>query len=119
LSNAKDVGGSANLNLLAASGDGQFVVRVYRSHVTAARVAAVQRVRALLRAGGVPCPEAIVTAGGASFVEVGRNVVEVEPFVESDAKMDSLDRIASALPTLGRIHGLLSTVELGHAAASP
>ena len=37
LSNAKDLGGSANLNLLASSGDRQFVVRVYRSHVTAAR----------------------------------------------------------------------------------
>lgn len=119
LSNATDLGGSANLNLLTASGDGEFVVRVYRSHVTAARVASVQRARTVLAAGGVPCIEAIVTANGASFVEVGGNVVEVEPFVESDAKMDSLDRIAPALPMLGRIHSLLSTVELGHAAASP
>ena len=33
--------------------------------------------------------------------------------------MDSLDRIASGLPVLGRIHRLLSTVDLGDALASP
>ena len=62
LSNAKDLGGSANLNLLASSGDRQFVVRVYRSHVTAARVMALQRARTLLVAGGVPCAEPVLAA---------------------------------------------------------
>ena len=119
LSNAEDLGGSANLNLLVSSGDRQFVVRVYRSHVTSVRVDALQYARTLLVAGGVPCAEPLLTDDGASFVTVDGNIVEVDPFVESDAKMDSLDRIASGLPMLGRIHRLLSTVDRRDALASP
>lgn len=119
LSNAEDLGGSVNLNLLVPSGDRQFVVRVYRSHVTAARVDALQHARTLLAAGGVPCAEPVLTADGASLVAVGGNIVEVEPFVDSDATMDSLDRIASGLPMLGRIHRLLSTVDRPRALGDP
>ena len=119
LSNARDLGGSANLNLLASSGDRQFVVRVYRTSVTAARVEALQQARSLLAAGGVPCAEPVHTADGASLVAAGGNIVEVEPFVDSDAKMDSLDRIASGLPMLGRIHQLLSTVDSGDTPCAP
>jgi Ser/Thr protein kinase RdoA (MazF antagonist) len=39
--------------------------------------------------------------------------------VDSDSKMDSLDRIASGLPILGRIHQLLSTVDSRRASSSP
>ena len=115
LSNAQDLGGSANLNLLVSSGDRQFVVRVYRSSTTAARVEALQHARTVLVAGGVPCAEPVLAADGASLVAAGGNIVEVEPFVDSDAKMDSLDRIASGLPMLGRIHQILSTVNSGSA----
>ena len=119
LSNAQDLGGSANLNLLASSGDRQFVVRVYRSSVTAARIEALQQARTVLIAGGVPCVEPILAVDGASLVAAGGNVVEVESFVDSDAKMDSLDRIAYGLPMLGRIHHLLSTVDRSDAPAGP
>jgi Ser/Thr protein kinase RdoA (MazF antagonist) len=119
LSNARDLGGSANLNLLASSGDRPFVVRVYRSSVTAERVEALQHARTLLAAGSVPCAEPVLTVDGASLVAAGGNIVEVEPFVDSDAKMDSLDRIASGLPILGRIHQLLSTVDSRRASSSP
>lgn len=119
LSNAQDLGGSANLNLLVSSGGRQFVVRVYRSSVTAARVEALQHARTLLVAGGVPCAEPVLAADGASLVAAGGNIVEVEPFVDSDAKMDSLDRIASGLPMLGRIHQILSTVNSGGAPGLP
>lgn len=110
---ARDIGGSTNLNLLADRGDSHLVVRAYRAHVTSARVSAIQEVRACLAANGLPCAEPVLTRGGATVIEVGRNVVEVEAFVDSDVKMDSLDRVAAALPTLAELHGLLATVDPG------
>src|SRR5918911_5661587 len=52
---ATDLGGSSNLNLLVTTNADRFVVRVYRPWVTAARLAAIQRVRRHLAHGGVPC----------------------------------------------------------------
>lgn len=110
LSTARDLGGSASLNLLADDGRKCLVVRVYRSQVPAARVAAIQQVRAVLAGGGVPSASPIRTQAGAPFVEVDGHVVEVETFVESDATMNSLDRIAAALPVLAHVHALLARI---------
>ena len=101
----KDLGGSSNLNLLVTDGpDGPdatgvtqsthcYVVRVYRPWVTAARLADMQLVRRQLANGAVPCVLPIRTLDGESWVTVDSRLVEVEPYVEHDAKMDSWERL--------------------------
>ena len=109
---AHDLGGSSNLNLLLPDGQHRYVVRVYRPWVTAARLAAMQLVRQRLARGGVPCPQPIPTRTGESWIQVDDRLVEVEPYVEHDAKMDSWERLAAGLPLLGRIHTLLRPLEV-------
>ncbi len=102
-----DLGGSSNLNLLLTADHHRWVVRVYRPWVTPARLAAIQRVRQHLAAGGVPCAQPLLTRDGASWLVVDDRLVEVEPYIEHDAHMDSWERLAAGLPLLGRIHTLL------------
>lgn len=111
---AKDLGGSSNLNLLLTdshSGD-RYVVRVYRPWVTAARLADMQLVRGRLMHGGVPCAQPVRTLKGESWILVDERQVEVEPYVEHDAKMDSWQRLEAGLPLLGRIHTLLQPLHV-------
>jgi len=103
-----DLGGSANLNLLVHGDGAPVVVRVYRRHVGPGRLAAIQRTRTHLAAQGIPCVRPIATQEGLPYVRADGHLVEVEPFVECDAKMDSLGGITAALPTLGRLHQALS-----------
>lgn len=86
---ATDLGGFVSLNLLTDDGRRRVVVRVHRSSVTTARVAAVQRIRVLLAHAGVPSPTRIEARTGAPFIEVDGHVVEMESFVVSDATMNS------------------------------
>lgn len=109
---AKDIGGSQNLNLLIAGDPGNFVVRVYRPWITPARLADMQAARQHLAKGGVPCPLAIRTRDGASWIRVEDRLAEVEPYIHSDARMNTWERLTAGLPTLGRIHALLHTLEV-------
>ncbi len=108
-----DLGGSSNLNVLVRAGDLRYVVRVYRPHVTAARLRDLQLVRRKVAAGGVPCPIALPTRDGQPWLVLDNRLVEVEPYVAHDANMDSWERLAQALPLLGRIHTILQAVEIG------
>jgi len=110
---ARDLGGSSNLNLLVADSDARYVVRVYRPWVTAARLAAIQRARQALDQGGVSCPQPIPTRDGARWVSLDGRLVEVEGYVEHDATMDSWERLALGLPVLGRVHTLLRPLRVG------
>ncbi len=112
LAAATDLGGSANLNLLVPAADSRVVVRVYRHHVTEGRLRAIQHARAVVSEGGVPCVAVVRSAGGAPYLHLGEHLVEVEPFVESDAHMDSLPHIGAGLPMLGRVHDLLAGIDL-------
>lgn len=115
-----DLGGSSSLNLLAVSSEeGRCVVRVYRPYVTAARVAAIQRVRRVLNAGGVPCSETVATREGKPWLLFGGRIIEAERYVARDAVMNSWERIEAGLPLLGRIHSLLQTVMVGEDAKKP
>ncbi len=108
----RELGGSSNLNLLLADDWHRYVVRVYRPWVTAARLADLQFVRRHLARGGVPCAEPVSTLDGESWILVDGSLVEVEPYVEHDAKMDSWQRLEAGLPLLGRIHALLKLLHV-------
>src|SRR5690242_18395069 len=89
---AKDLGGSSNLNLLVTEvtdGQKRYIVRVYRPWVKPARLADTQSVRVRLAQGGVPCAQPVRSLDGEAWILVGGRLVEVEAYVEHDAKMDS------------------------------
>lgn len=113
VSDVIDLGGSSSLNLLIGNGDDRYVVRVYRPYVTAARLDAIHHVRRALVAGGIPCPAALPTRDGQPWLAFDGRLVEVERYVDHDAKMDSWARLATALPVLGRIHTILQDVAIG------
>jgi len=116
---AKDLGGSSNLNLLVRVGDDRYVVRVYRPYVTSARLEDIQLVRRELATGGVPCSTVVPTRDGEPWTVIDGRLFEVERFVEHDAKMDSWQRLQAGLPLLGRIHTLLWRVTVSTAGATP
>lgn len=115
VASAQDLGGSANLNVLFGADTGHLVLRAYRSHVTKERVVAIQAVRRRLSERGIPTAHLVPTRTGDPFISAGPNVVEVERFVYSDHKMDSVSRVQAALPTQARIHDALSALDLGDA----
>ncbi len=114
-----DLGGSSNLNLLVCVGPRQYVVRVYRPYVTSARLSDIHLVRRALARGGVPCSSVMGTREGEPWTQLGDRLVEVEDYVERDAKMDSWERLLAGLPLLGRIHTLLGHVKVSASGATP
>jgi homoserine kinase type II len=116
---ARDLGGSSNLNLLIASGSSRCVARVYRPYVSAARLGAIQCVRRALADGGVPCASLVPTCEGEPWTVIDGRLVEVEAFVGGDEQMDSWERLELGLPWLGRIHSLLREVPVGAEGRTP
>ncbi len=114
-----DLGGSSSLNLPVTDGAGRFVARVYRPYVTTGRLGAIQLARNALLAGGVPATETVPAKDGRTWIEFGDRLVEVERFVEHDARMDNLGRLIAGLPTLGRVHSLLAPLEIGPEGQAP
>jgi homoserine kinase type II len=109
----RDLGGSSNLNLLLADTGRRYVVRVHRPWVTPARLTDMQLVREHLAGSGVPCALTLPTCDGESWITVEGRLVEVEPYVAHDEKMDSWERLGTGLPLLGRIHALLAQFQVG------
>lgn len=107
-----DIGGSATLNLRLATTDGTFVVRVYRSWVTPARLQAMQGARRHLAEAGIPCLPPLPARDGSDWIDVGGHLVEIEPHVSFDGKMDTWERLEEGLPLLGHIHDLLELLDL-------
>lgn len=114
-----DLGGSSSLNLLISAASGRFVLRVYRPYITPARLDAIHLVRETLAAHGIPCPQPIQTRDGESWVKLDGRLIEVEAYVEHDGYMNNWARLESALPTLGQIHSLLATLEVGSEGRRP
>ena len=113
---ARDLGGSANLNVLVEADIGPVVVRAYRPHATTERVVAIQAARGRLSERRIPTAPLLATRTGDPFIAVGSNVVEVERFVHSEEKMDAVSRVCAALPTLALIHDALFGLDLGNGA---
>lgn len=107
-----DLGGSSNLNLRLTDQAQSYVVRVYRPWVTAARLDDMQQVRRVLAQGGIPVVQPILTRDSASWIAVDNRLVEVEPFVGFDEKMDTWPRLAQGLQLLGRIHRLMLPLQV-------
>jgi Ser/Thr protein kinase RdoA (MazF antagonist) len=115
----RDLGGSLNLNLLVRRGDDQLVVRVHRPSVSPARLQGIQQIRDRLDNAGVPCSALVPARDGARWAggrqaRADGRLVEVEQFIPHDGTMNTPQRLASGLSTLGRIHALLA-----EAAVSP
>jgi homoserine kinase type II len=91
---------------------GVFVVRLYRPWMTPARLGAIQAARQHLADVGIPCPLPRSTFNGADWIEVDGHLVEVEPYISFDGKMDSWDRLEQGLPLLGRIHDRLHHLDV-------
>ena len=115
----RDLGGSSNLNLLIEDAGHRYVARVHRPWVTASRLADMQAVRRELARGGVPCAQPLKTREGDTWIVVEDRLVEVEPYVEHDAKMDSWQRLEVALPLLGRTHELMRPLEVSEDGRHP
>jgi homoserine kinase type II len=113
-----DLGGSSNLNLRIGS-NGQYVLRVYRPHVTSNRLDEIHRVRRNLSAAGVPCEGGVPARAGEPWLEVDGRLVEIERYVEHDAHMDSWERLATGLRMLGVMHDALDALRADAASLSP
>jgi homoserine kinase type II len=113
VNDAIDLGGSSSLNLLMRDEGRRYVVRVYRPYVTEARLGDIHLARQALTSQGVPCPEIVPTWDGRPWMMLNGRMVEVEPYVNRDADMDSWERLEAALPILGRIHTILRDLEVG------
>lgn len=114
-----DLGGSSSLNLLVPSNHARYVVRVYRPYVSCARLEAIHRVRRILTAQGIPCAIPITTLDGQTWTTLRDRVVEVEPYIEHDGYLNTLERMAIGLPLLGQIHSILQTIEVNSAGRRP
>jgi homoserine kinase type II len=107
-----DIGGSSTLNLCLKTTNGAFVVRLYRRWMTPDRLHAIQAARRHLAEAGIPCPLPRSTIDGAGWIEVDGHLVEIEPFIAFDSKMDSWERLEQGLPLLGRLHDRLASLDL-------
>ena len=114
-----DLGGSSNLNLLVGDTDRRYVLRAYRPYVTEDRFTDIQFVRHELSTHGINCSKIVSTLSGQSWIVFDDRLVEVEHYVESDAGMDSWERIQIGLPVLGMIHTILRDVEVSAEAKFP
>ena len=113
-----DLGGSSNLNVRVGE-DEHYVVRVYRPHVATERLNAIHRVRHYLAAVGVPCDGLLRTLDGRLWIQVEDRLVEVEKYVEHNADMNTWERLATGLRTLGVMHDALADLETSEASRSP
>ena len=56
---------------------------------------------------------------GADWIVVDERLVEVEPYVEHEAHMDTWERLEAGLPSLGRIHAMLRGLQVSPNGADP
>ncbi|WP_152362206.1 phosphotransferase enzyme family protein [Microlunatus speluncae] len=115
-----DLGGSWTSNLrLDFPGRDSLVVRIHRGSTTAARLAAVQAARDVVAAAGVPTVRPLTTPDGEPFVALrsGR-LIEVEPWVRWNERMNTPILLERGFAVLGRVHDALRTASMPAAAAT-
>lgn len=88
-------------------------VHISRDEVTGGRVEALQRARARLAQNGVPVVDLLRSVGGATWEIVEGRVVEVEPWVHHDARMNTWPRLQQGAALLARVHNAWFDLDLG------
>lgn len=115
----QDLGGNWSTNI-AARQHGQPRVLVFRIHqrfVSKDRLLAEQHTRRVLGSAGLPSVGSLPIFQGSTIARLrSGNLIEVEPFISSDAKMDSPERLIAGFATLGALHDALRSVSLTAAA---
>jgi homoserine kinase type II len=115
----RDLGGASNLNLLVDDGHGRLVLRVYRPGVSAARLADIQNARRQLHAARFPCLAPIASEDGQYFAAVGASLIELEEYVVTDGRMNTVARVEEGLRALGAMHNVLRDVAVSSESESP
>jgi homoserine kinase type II len=110
-----DLGGSNNLNLHLPCTDGGWVARVYCPWTSPARLGAIQLVRSVLVAAGLPFAETVTASAGQRWIAFDGRVVEVERYVAGD-NMDTGAGLLHGMRVLGQIHDVLAGIDAPSAA---
>lgn len=117
----QDLGGNWSTNIAARQpGTAEALVfRIHQRFVSKDRLLAEQQTRRVLASAGLPTVGSLPIFRGSTIARLrSGNLVEVEPFISSDAKMDSPERLAAGFATLGALHDALRAVTLPTAAHS-
>ena len=117
----QDLGGSWSTNIAARQHGAAeaLVFRIHQRFVTEDRLLAEQRTRRALASVGLPTVSSLPAFQGSTMARLrGGNLVEVEPLIGSDAKMDSPERLIQGFGLLGVLHDALRSVPLPAAASS-
>lgn len=105
------LGGAVNRVMRVTTKGGELVVRVHRSGMMPERLAAVHEVQERLRLSGLPVSPILKTHDGSSWIRVDGRLVEVMVFVAGGHEVASWADAAAVFAALGRLHGVLSTVD--------
>ena len=110
-----DLGGSNNLNLHLPGTDGGWVARVYCPWTSPDRLRAIQLVRSVLVAAGLPFADTVPARAGQRWIAFDGRVVEVERYVAGD-NMDTGAGLLQGMRVLGEIHDVLAGIDAPSAA---
>ncbi|MGI8769697.1 MAG: phosphotransferase enzyme family protein [Propionibacteriaceae bacterium] len=114
----RDLGGSWTTNLRLA-GTPAVVARVYRTSTPVDRVVALQSVRTALADAGLPTVRPLRSADGETVATLsGGQAVELEPYVDWDARMCTADLLRTGHRLLARLHDVLRDIDIPAAALS-
>ncbi|QDP95948.1 phosphotransferase [Microlunatus elymi] len=114
-----DLGGSWTTNIKIDTADRVVVARIHRHWTSASRLHALQVARSAVHAGGVPTVLPIRDQRGNTFNRLGKDrLVELEPYVDWDTRMNTPELFRIGFPVLGRVHDVLRTTPVPQAAES-
>ncbi|GAB3760317.1 phosphotransferase enzyme family protein [Microlunatus parietis] len=109
-----DLGGSWTTNLKLDFRDrSPLVVRIHGAYTDPDRLAAVQAARIAVADAGLPAVRPLRTPSGHSFVRLGNGrLVELEPFVDWNERMNTAPRLEAGFGVLSRLHDALRTASI-------
>lgn len=115
----RDLGGSFTTNLLLEFGEVARVARIHRDWTTPERLTALQGARRAIAAAGVPTVTPLPDPTGNTMITVdsGR-LVELEPFVSWNRRMNTPELLRIGFGVLARVHDALRTADLPAAAGT-
>ncbi|SDT18600.1 phosphotransferase enzyme family protein [Microlunatus soli] len=113
----RDLGGSFTTNVLLEFGETARVARIHRDWTTPERLAALQGARRAIAAAGIPTVTPLPDPTGDTMITVDNGrLVELEPFVTWNRRMNTPDLLRVGFGALARVHDSLRTADLPAAA---